>query len=129
MSSPIIFIRVLPFDSNTVVWHTKSTVNKHTFFCENEDCGNETHCDTLCDSCRASLVALFVGGAENEHKCSPIRVDNGHVEYYDCDDVDSPSCPQNRKRCADCHSSIHKEEEDYDNGDSYHGSCWFDRQQ
>jgi len=208
MSSPIIFIRVLPFDSNTVVWHTKSTVNKHTFFCENEDCGNETHCDTLCDSCRASLIALFVGGAENEHKCSPIRVDNGHVEYYDCDDADSPSCPQNRKptkccadcgcapddgyfsfyrgneplcpdcekaaygppspddlrarsgacnkcgyhymlicssdrrdlcyscekrqrelkRCPDCHTTIHKEEELHENGVTYHGSCWFDRQ-
>lgn len=102
MSSPIIFVRTLPFDSTTVVWYTKSTVNKHTFFCENEDCANETHCDTLCDPCRASLVALFVGGAEHEHKCSPLRLDNGRVDYLDCDDADSPSCPQNKKRCADC---------------------------
>ena len=67
MSSPIIFVRVLPFNSTTVVWGTKSTVNKHIFFCEDEDCGNETHSDTLCRTCRHRLVMLF-SGAESEEE-------------------------------------------------------------
>jgi hypothetical protein len=68
MSSPIIFVRCLPFDSTTVVWGTKSTVNKHIFFCEDEDCGNETHSDTLCDSCRRHLVMLFSGAEWEEEE-------------------------------------------------------------
>jgi hypothetical protein len=64
MSSSIMFFKVLPFGSTTVVWATKSTVNKHSFFCDDEDCGNETHSDTLCDSCRNHLVSLFTGSAE-----------------------------------------------------------------
>jgi hypothetical protein len=28
------FFQVLPFGSTTVVWGTKSTVNKHSFFCD-----------------------------------------------------------------------------------------------
>jgi hypothetical protein len=64
MSSSIMFFQVLPFGSTTVVWGTKSTVNKHSFFCDDEDCGNETHSDTLCDSCRNHLVALFTDDAE-----------------------------------------------------------------
>ena len=66
MSSPIIFVRVLPFNSTTVVWGTKSTVNKHIFFCEDEDCGNETHSDTLCRTCRHRLVMLFSGAEWEE---------------------------------------------------------------
>ena len=64
MSSSIMFFQVLPFGSTTVVWGTKSTVNKHSFFCDDEDCGNETHSDTLCDSCRNHLVSLFTDSAE-----------------------------------------------------------------
>ena len=201
----------------------------HTFFCCEVDCGAEApvyggRC-YLC-SCAEEWREVSEGlhtcekrGKEScipcafyaplqEHKCSPIRVDNGHVEYYVCDDADSPTCPQNRKhtkccadcgcapddgyfsfyrgneplcpdcekaaygppspddwrarsgacnkcgyhymlisssdrtdlcyscekrqrelkRCADCHTTINKEEEVHENGVTYHGSCWFDRQ-
>jgi hypothetical protein len=106
MLFPILVFPVL-IDS-VLVWRTMSTVNKHIYFCESEDCSNETHGDTLCDTCHSARVARVCGTppdynySDNEHleyksqhKCIPIHVDNGFRDYYLCDDADSPTCPQN----------------------------------
>ena len=82
MSSPIIFVRVLPFNSTTVVWGTKSTVNKHIFFCEDEDCGNETHSDTLCRTCRHRLVMLFSGAEPQEEEEADLEEVQEAVEGF-----------------------------------------------
>ena len=82
MSSPIIFVRVLPFDSTTVVWGTKSTVNKHIFFCDDEDCGNETHSDTLCRTCRHRLVMLFSGAEPQEEEEADLEEVQEAVEGF-----------------------------------------------
>jgi hypothetical protein len=90
MSSSIIFNQVLV--NGAEVWDTRSSANKHTYFCEEDECGNETHSDNKCDSCRASLIAYASGAYE--HTCS------GEIDYDTgnkiCDDRDDPSCPQNR---------------------------------
>lgn len=98
MSSSIIFNQVLV--NGAEVWDTRSTANKHTYFCEEDECGNETHSDNKCDSCRAALIAYASGAYE--HTCSGELVDDGFSEYYVCDYADSPRCPQTEKHCADC---------------------------
>jgi hypothetical protein len=89
MSSSIIFFQVLPFGSTTVVWGTKSTVNKRTFFCEDEDCGNETHSDTLCESCRTHLVSLFMNkAASNEEDLDEIKHAAEDYQAWEAGEID-----------------------------------------
>lgn len=62
-------------------------------------------CDGIWDDVLECYNCMQCRSCYTRHKCSPIHVDNGHVDYYDCDDADSPTCPQNRKPtkcCADC---------------------------
>ena len=71
MSSSIIFNKVLV--NGAEVLDTRSTANKHTYFCEEDECGNETHSDNKCDSCRAALIAYASGAYK--HTCS------GEIDY------------------------------------------------
>lgn len=89
MSSSIMFFQVLPFGSTTVVWGTKSTVNKRIFFCDDEDCGNETHSDTLCASCRAHRVSLFMNEAEyNEEDLEEIKQAALDYQAWEAGEID-----------------------------------------
>ena len=90
MSSPIIFVRVLPLDSTTIVWDTKSTVNTHIFFCEEEDCGNEARSDTLCDSCRRLVICGPEWEAENLKEIQEAVADFMGWEAGEIDDDGNP---------------------------------------
>ena len=115
MSSSIVFVRMYGWYYPGFAWDTYSTVNKHTYFCCEEDCAKEAalyggRCkDCLADAMNQARIQAYAPWRFTTHTCS------GEFDYEDgayvCDDRDDPCCPQHPKQypsdpksCADCGS-------------------------
>jgi hypothetical protein len=89
--------------------NTWSKVNKHTYFCCEDECGEAAHVSGgRCDECFEAYIEELRRGHNPElaayedepHQCHGEWVDDGWHDYRVCDDCDSPRCPQYRPAAA-----------------------------